>query len=344
MIFSSLSSKNHECYILQKDYLKAKKVNTMKKTFFLLLILFSAKTAYADALLLDFNGAVSATLKKSPLKIAIGSMLPDSAVLKTGKKSSASLMYMNGELFSVKENESVSIGEKINPQQIKKGIVIQGLASAIDDIRHIKGESTLTFHSPAKMEGPQSASTQGLVLGGALFGVDGIFPTHSRIFPKQKISFTWKLEKKTKLKHPYIVLEDENKNTVFSKKLAQNQNKFILYSPLKKLKRGEKYFWHLAELKGDRLQIRGARYGFQLLSSNDEKKLNSKLQQLAGLAFSSHANALLKAQVYYQFELFHAMIDVLEPFMKQKTNLLAQNLLFLAHLRMGHSKEVEKYR
>ncbi|PIR25921.1 MAG: hypothetical protein COX62_00345 [Deltaproteobacteria bacterium CG_4_10_14_0_2_um_filter_43_8] len=313
--------------------------------FSLLIFLFISQSVFADAVLIDVSGDVSAKLKKDKLAISIGSTLPDATVLSIGEKSSASLMYMNGELVSLKENECVTIGEKIKSKQVKSTTIIPGLASALEEVKHIKGENSPTLHGRVKMGNPQSGPPQGLVLGGAFFGVDGISPTHSRIFSNQKkIIFKWKLEGKTKLNHPYLVIEDEHQKPFYSSKLTQNQNQFSLYSPLQKLKPGKKYFWYLSEKKGKQLHIKGARYWFQLLNSNDEKNLNAKLKQLEVLQLSPQASALLKAQVYYQFDLFHAMVDALEPVMKQKPNPLAQNLLFLAHLRMGHSKQVEEYR
>ena len=314
----------------------------MKKLSLVALSVLISSSAFASAVLLEFTGKPSVTQNNKPLSVKSGAIFVDGVQFSADKKSSAQLMLESGAIIKVAGGQTYRVGDKTTKAQ-QTGF-IQGVQIALNEVK--QGGANPTVHGMVKMGKPATGAKKQKVVSSAMFGVAGTYPIYTSIRkPGMPFTLMWSPESKITWTNPVLVVENAQKERIFLEAIKPNQISLDACPCKMGLKPGEKYSWYLGQQNADKVLPRSQRYPFTLLSSKAEAALQTDLKTVEALPLeTAFAKDVLKAQVYFKYEMWDEMMKTLRPLHQAGEQNLVSDLLFLGAAHMGLAKEAELYR
>lgn len=301
-------------------------------------LLFFPQIVFASAVLIEAKGKVDVSIAGKKVTPTVGLELPDGATVKPAQAARASVMLLDGAIFTVNAGETFEVG----PREKTKGqpTLIAGIQLALAEAK--ESGASPTVHGMVKMGQPQTGKPKGKMLGAGSFGVEGIAPVYTTIEVLPTTTFEWKADKPWS--NPVFVITDGEKNTVFTKDLQAGATRVTVSRDAAKLVPGKQYSWHLGARQGSNVTVKGSRFPFKIMSEEAARVLAIDEAQVAKLEITSpEANALLAAQLYYKHGLYVKMTETLLPHYKSEEGGAMKSLLYVAFRRMGRTDEMKRY-
>jgi len=165
-------------------------------------------------------------------------------------------------------------------------------------------------------------------------GIEGITPIYGTIPLEGAIEFRWR-GKPILGKKPLLVFVEEGKSPKFFLLSRETKKKKLKREELE-IQEGKSYQWYLGRLeKGNKIISQSRVFSFRILSNNELKRLTQEL--------SKSDSDFLEAQVFYNYQMYHDMVNMLESLRKRYTAPEIRKLLFLGYVRLGRHWEAKKY-
>lgn len=187
----------------------------------------------------------------------------------------------------------------------------------------------------AGMYGPLVVSSEG--------GIEGVTPIYGAIRLSEKILFQWDGEAVQGVQPALMVFESGSLNHIpFNIKTTDK----AVFIPAKRmgLKAGHEYHWYLGSLQGSELVGQSRFFSFRVLSEREEQDLQRDLKHLRQLKLvSKDGEDLLKAQIFYKYDLYHDMVATLQPlYVTYPQEESITRLLFLGYVKIGKRQEAKE--
>lgn len=304
---------------------------------FLILFLWSSSVFATPGVVVETKGKVELTLPgENPKPAAVGIEFPDGAKFTAGPSSKAVLMFMDGVMETVIEKSEVVIdGGRKNST---KKLVGRQMLAALDEAVRATGNGP-TVHGMVKMAPPSVGELKVIPPVGGIYGV---YPRETAIQLNKQIRFQWQVESLEGNNLAVVVFESGKPHRGFAIGPAGRQ-KNVSAKELK-LKKGGNYNWYIGEKQGKQYIAKSQRFTFSILSAADEKRLVAELKQIDALGLATNEGKnFLKAQTYFPFKMYDAMVTLLEPLYQKNPTPAVQKLLFLAYVKMGRLDVAKRY-
>lgn len=250
----------------------------------------------------------------------------DDGTTLSAKKGRALLLFADGTLLSLSPNQTLKRGEA----PLKNGIPVGGLQNGLN-----------AAFQQAKMGRPGERAP--LDLGPPPGGIQGLYPVAGNMQIPPSILFRWKGKN----------ISGENPALIFGESLffvmADAKNISLSRQELS-LEKGNEYRWYLGRVENDPHQTlkkpvaQSRVYSFRILSDKEDRRLQKELSRLSSLPTkTTEGREFLKAQVFYNYKMYHAMVDVLNSLHKKYRTPGIRKLLFLGYVRLGLDREAKKF-
>ncbi|MBI5299659.1 MAG: tRNA uridine-5-carboxymethylaminomethyl(34) synthesis enzyme MnmG [Deltaproteobacteria bacterium] len=250
--------------------------------------------------------------------VQTGDEFDDGAVL-FNQKGNALLLFVDGSLLSLSPGQTLKIGEAPPKNKIVFGGIQNGVQAAFSLIKMGPAgkKAPLDIHPP---EG----------------GIQGLYPIYGSIQISPAINFQWK-GKNISGENPALICE---KGIFFVE--TDDKNLSLTRQELH-LEKGKNYHWYLGH-SADKTIAQSRVYSFHVLSDKEENQLKKDLSKLSSIPVSTkEGKDFLKGEIFYNYQMYHDMVDVLGSLHKKYKTPGLRKLLFLGYVRLGLHREAKKF-
>lgn len=166
-------------------------------------------------------------------------------------------------------------------------------------------------------------------------GIEGIFPVYGNLqMSVPDFWFLWR-GKKIKGEKPVLVFREQGGKTQKTWDVSGKTGGLLVRTRSLNLKRGKEYEWFLGRLEGEEVIAQSRVFRFRILSKEESRRLQKAIEQ--------NKAKFLKAQIYFNYRLYHDMVALLEPRYKMAPSESLRKLLFLGYVRLGRHHEAKKF-
>lgn len=242
-------------------------------------------------------------------------------------KGDALLLLMNGALVSLSGDQSYETGKLKNPP-LKK--TVGGLAVALEESLNVRKMGPVGVNTSLEIRPPEG-------------GVRGIFPVYGNIDFAQSLSFQWS-GRKILGSGPSLIVTKKGVEPARIFPLKRSRQEVVFSAEQLGLVRGGDYAWYLGHLQ-DKQPIGQSRvFTFHVLTAEVSQRLQKDLAAIKVLPLKTgEGREFLKAQIFYRYQMYHDMIDILKTLWKKIPERGVNRFLYLGYVRLGRHDEAQKY-
>ncbi len=294
--------------------------------------------AHASAVLVDAKGAVTVTLPgKKATPATSGLELPKGAVVTTGAKASASILFASGAVDQVAAEKRYTVGQ--SSTEAKRTELGGGLGTAMRELA-AAGQGPTVHGMVREAKGPKKSGL-GLALGPGAGGVTPLAPRHTTVLLEKTLVFSWK--GKPDWSNPIFVIDTEKGAIVKTLPIQPGEQSLSKATAALGLKKGMDYGWYLGTQGKKGPTRKMARSPFTTLSAAEEKRYSAERAKLGSLGLGADGKAILEAQLDFQYGLYATMIETVSPVWAHNKSPFVKKLMYLGYHRMGNTR-AEQYR
>ncbi len=241
-------------------------------------------------------------------------------------KNRAFLLLFYGELIELKTGQNF----QVEKNSVKPKPYFPPPYTALEDAINVAKMGPVGIKAPLNANPPKG-------------GMEGLYPIYGNILPSPQINFQWTGKDVLGKKPTFFFFEEAKEPKYKTFPISKKTKSLAIASQELGLQEGKTYHWFLGRLeKWPKAQSQV--FTFQILSQNDQKQLNKDLKNIASLGLSTkEGENFLKANLFYHYQMFDDMINLLKPMYQKRTSRGFRRLLYLGYVRLGRYAMAKRY-